>query len=49
MNNNLERLVNDLAIENTNYRITIMQDKYEIENLKKIIEELELKLKEGKE
>lgn len=47
MNENLERLVNDLAIENTNYRITILQDKYEIERLKKIIEELSQK--EGKE
>jgi len=48
MNENLERLVNDLAIENTNYKITILQDRYEIESLKNKIKELEDKLKEGK-
>ena len=44
---NRDRLINDLAIENTKMRIDIMQLNYEIENLNKQIVELTQE-KEGK-
>lgn len=44
MNDNRDRLINDLVSENANLRLIVMQDKYEIDDLKKLIEELQKKV-----
>lgn len=44
MQDTKDRLITDLVNENANLRLIVMQDKYEIDDLKKLIEELQKKV-----